>query len=142
MKLAKRIFVGLGILVLICIIGAIFIASVFEKRIGETLIQEINKELTTELQVADFDLSLIADFPQASVAFYDVILEDALGGVLLEAKELSFRFGVMSLFGSDLKFHSIVVENGSLKIKVDMRGRANYEITQSLPVAANANATL
>lgn len=130
MRVLKKIFFGLLILMLLLLGAAIFIASVFEEKIGRAVITEVNNGLKSELKVRDFDLSLISGFPNASVGLYDVELKDALGGVLMEAEKLSFRFGLFSLFGSTIKVHTVSVENGALFVKVDKRGRENYDIAK------------
>ncbi|MCB9297918.1 MAG: hypothetical protein H6559_33060 [Lewinellaceae bacterium] len=47
---------------------------------------------------------------------------------MLEAEELSFRFGLMSLFSSKIKVRSVVVSNGALNIEIDRQGNPNYDI--------------
>jgi len=132
-KYLKKFLVWSGLFVLVTMILLIVIASVFEEQISERLVTEVNKQLKTELRVGEFNLSLISGFPDASANLHDVELDDALSGMLLEAQNLSFRFGLLSLFGSNIKVHSIVIEDGSLYIKKDKKGRTNYDIIKSSP---------
>ena len=48
--------------------------------------------------------------------------------MLLEADQLSFRFDLLSLFGSHIKIGSVKANNGALTIRYDRRGKPNYEI--------------
>lgn len=130
-KYLKKFLVWSGLFVLVTMLLLIVIASVFEDQISERLVTEVNKQLKTELRVGEFDLSLISGFPEASANLHDVELDDALSGMLLEAQNLSFRFGLFSLFGSNIKVHSVVIEDGSLYIKKDKKGRTNYNILKS-----------
>jgi hypothetical protein len=130
-KYLKKFLVWLGLFVLVIMFLLIMIASVFEDQISERLVTEVNKQLKTEFRVGEFNLSLISGFPDASANLHDVELGDALSGTLLEAQNLSFRFGLFSLFGSNIKVHSIVIEDGSLYLKKDKRGRTNYDIIKS-----------
>jgi len=130
-KYLKKFLIWSGLFVLVSMLLLIVIASVFEEQISEKIVAEVNKQLKTELRVGEFNLSLISGFPDASANLHDVELDDALSGVLLDAQNLSFRFGLFSLFGSNLKVHSIVIEDGSLYIKKDKRGRTNYDIIKS-----------
>jgi hypothetical protein len=127
-KYFKKFLVWSGLFVLVVMFLLILIASVFEEQISERLVTEVNKQLKTELRVGEFNLSLISGFPDASANLHNVELDDALSGMLLEAQNLSFRFGLFSLFGSNIKVHSIVIEDGSLYIKKDKKGRTNYDI--------------
>lgn len=130
-KYLKKFVVWSGLFVLMIIFLLIVIASVFENQISERLVTEVNKQLKTELRVGEFNLSLISGFPDASANLHNVELDDALDGMLLEAQSLSFRFGLFSLFGSNIKVHSIIIEDGSLYIKKDKRGQTNYDIIKS-----------
>ncbi|MFT6322255.1 MAG: hypothetical protein ACJAT4_003190, partial [Granulosicoccus sp.] len=120
-KYLKKFLVWSGLFVLMTMFLLILIASVFEDQISERLVTEVNKQLKTELRVGEFNLSLISGFPDASANLHDVELDDALSGMLLEAQNLSFHFGLFSLFGSNIKVHSIVIEDGSLYIKKDKK---------------------
>jgi hypothetical protein len=127
-KYLKFFFVWTGLFLIVTTFLLIVIASVFEDQISERLVNEVNKQLKTELRVGEFNLSLISGFPDASANLHDVELDDALSGMLLEAQSLSFQFGLFSLFGSNIRIHSIVIEDGSFYIKKDKKGRTNYNI--------------
>ena len=86
------LIISIGIIVL----GAVIIAAFFEKQIGERLLTEINKQLDSELTVGEFELSLLSGFPNASANLRNVIIDDSFDGTLLEANNLSFRFGPVS----------------------------------------------
>ena len=129
-KILKRFLLIAGIVLAVLLIGAVLLAGAFEKTIGEQIVGEINKQITSNLTVGDFHLSLIRAFPSAAANLQDVILEDNAAGVLLEAKEISFRIGLFSLFGSRLKVNSVVLSDGALNVQIDARGRANYDISK------------
>ncbi len=116
------------IVFLLLIAAAIVVGSVFREEIGRKVLTEVNKRLKSELKVGTFELSLLSGFPSASADLQDVVLEDAWGDLLLEAKKVSFRFGLLSLLGSKIKVHSIVVEDGALNVHLDGQGKANYAI--------------
>lgn len=123
----RFIFILLGAIVVV-LVGAATLASVFENQIGRKLVTEINKNITSELSVEDFDISVLTTFPNAAANLRNVVLQDALGGILLEAEKVSFRFRLLSLLSSSIKVKSVVVENGALVIKIDKTGRPNYDI--------------
>ncbi len=138
-KYLKKFLVWSGLFVLVTMFLLIVIASVFEDQISERLVTEVNKQLKTELRVGEFNLSLISGFPDASANLHNVELDDALDGMLLDAQNLSFRFGLFSLFGSNIKVHSIVIEDGSLYIKKDKKGRTNYDIIKKSPSSTSTD---
>lgn len=107
---------------------AFILAAIFQDKIGKELIVEMNNQLKSELKVGDFELSLISSFPSAAVNLKDIELKDAFGKMLLEAKKVSFRFDLFSLFGSNIMVHSVELNNGKANILIDRKGRANYDI--------------
>ncbi len=128
-KILKKIFIWTTIVVVALLIILIAVAAIFEKQIGKQVIAVLKKQLKTELTIDDFDLSLISGFPNASANLRTVSLDDALGDKLLEADLISCRFGLLSLFGSDIKVSSIVLKDGTMKIVTnDGRGRSNLDI--------------
>jgi len=124
----KRFFLVIGIF-LVIVLGAVFvIASLFQDQIGQRIVREINRQITTELRVQDFRLSLFRAFPSASISLKEVELQGADRDLLLDAGEVSFRIGYSSIFGSSIKINSVLIANGSLRVRIDPQGRANYDI--------------
>ncbi len=130
-KWTKRLLFGFFGAIALMLVIAIVIAAFFEKQVGELLIKEINKGIKSELTVEDYDLSLLSGFPNASANLQNVVLKDNMDGTLLEANKLSFEFGLFSLFGSNIKVHTISVEDGALFIKINRKGFPNYDIIKS-----------
>jgi hypothetical protein len=124
----RRILLGLLFSVLGLLLFLVLIAAFFDKQVSQQLVAEINKNLKTELRVGDASLSLLSGFPAASVNLSQVRLKDALGGQLLAAQELSFRFDLLSLFGDDLKIHSVRLQDGAVRIVVNRAGKSNTDI--------------
>ncbi|MEM6966167.1 MAG: AsmA-like C-terminal region-containing protein [Bacteroidota bacterium] len=139
MKYLKKTLAWMGIFIAAMMLILVVVAAFFEDQISDRLVKEINKQLRTELKVGEFNLSLLSGFPKASANLHDVELEDAMQGTLLESQNLSFRFGLLSLFGSNIKVHSVLIEDGSLYIKKDKRGRLNYDIVKGNSEKQKAN---
>lgn len=127
----KKIFLGIGLIILLLVIASTVIATFFEQEVSQKLLVEINKSLKTELKIEEFDLSLLSGFPKVSANLRNISLADNRGGILLEADNLAFRFGLLSLLGSSIKVHSVEVEHGALYIHTDKKGRANYDILEA-----------
>ncbi len=130
-KTVKRFGIGLLVFIIVSVIILTVIAAFFENKIGDKLLTEINKQLDTELEVGKFDLNLVSDFPTASAELHDVFLYDAMDGILLEAKTLSFQFALFSLFGDNIKVESVIANDGAMQIKIDKNGKANFDIAKS-----------
>ncbi|MEL6277101.1 MAG: AsmA family protein, partial [Bacteroidota bacterium] len=132
-KFFRRLLLFLFAIVLLVVIGAVVIVSFFEEQVGKTLVKEINKQLTTELVVEKFDLSVLPNFPNVAANLRNISLKDNRSDTLLQAENLSFRFGLLSLLSRSIKVKKVVVNNGALNIYVDARGKNNYTIFKSDP---------
>ena len=130
-KFFKKFAIILLILIGVVLLTTWIITALFEDQVGRRIVKEVNKSIRSELSVEKFDLSIFSTFPNAAVNLRNVVLKDTKGGVLLEAGNVSCRFGLWSLFGDDIKVRSIVVSDGALTLETDERGRANYDIAQS-----------
>jgi hypothetical protein len=129
-KIVRKLAIGIGIFLAIFLLTALIITSVFQDEIGDKIVGELNKTIKSELAIKNFDLSLISSFPNLSANLQGVNLEDAFGEVLLEAKEVSFKLGLFSLFGSTIKVKSIEVADGALNVHIDRKGRENFDILE------------
>lgn len=129
-KVLRRTLLIISLLLILLLSVAVIIAGLFEERIGQTLTTEINKQLTSEFTISDFELSLIKGFPSASAGLKDVRILDNKEKILLQAEEMAFRFSLFSLFGSKIKINSILIRQGALNIYIDRNGQGNYDILQ------------
>ncbi|GJM31681.1 MAG: hypothetical protein DHS20C18_06820 [Saprospiraceae bacterium] len=127
-KFLKRLLIIFSIFFVLTITILVVLASVFEESIGKRVISEVNKQIKSELTVGGFDLSVIRTFPNLGANLQNVVLKGSRDGVLLEAKEISFRLGLFSLLSSDVKVKSVVVSDGALNIDIDRKGNGNFDI--------------
>ncbi|RMF20736.1 MAG: hypothetical protein D6765_16550 [Bacteroidetes bacterium] len=124
----KRFFWGLLIVLVLFVGAAVVVAAFFRDQVASQLLTALDNKLKVELRVEDTDLSLLRGFPKASIQLRGVVLADAFGGVLLEAGEMNFRFGLLSLLGKKIKVHEVHIAEGTLNVAFDHRGRPNYDI--------------
>jgi len=130
-KLIKRLFWTLAFTVLGLVFLAIIIAAFFEKQIGDQILKSVNKQITTELTVEEFNLSLLSGFPKVSANLNQVVLKDPDGGNLLEADLVAFRFGLLSLLSSDIQVHSVLIQDGAMNVQIDRKGRGNFDVIKA-----------
>ncbi len=132
-KFFRRFFIILSVSLVLLLGLTAAAAAIFRKPIGNRIIQELNKQLTTDLQVEQVNLSFFRNFPAASAVLKGVVLEDNQGGVLLEAKTIAFRLGLMGLLNSKYKLDAISISQGAISIFIDEKGQANYLIYKTEP---------
>jgi len=94
------------------IVLLLFLAQRFlGPEVKKLFITEINKSLTAEVQIDDVQLSLIKDFPYASVRFSGVRIKEALNppskNYLLIAGTVSLRFNIWDLLNKKYRVKTI-----------------------------------
>lgn len=127
---ALKLMLGL---LLVGLIGLIIIAAAFEQQIASLVINTLNKQLKTELRVSDASLSLIWKFPRAAVYLNDAQL-DGVGEheeKLLDVKSIALECGIVGLLTGSYNFTSISIQEGSLFVHYDEKGKVNYDIFNS-----------
>lgn len=129
----KKILIRVFIVLFSVFALSVILAAIFEDKIGSIIVAELNKNITTQIKVGDVSLSLIRSFPKASATLRKVQLSDTKGENLLTLDELGFSMGIWSAFFGKPEISKITLKNGALNIKIDAKGRANYEILKKNP---------
>jgi len=109
--------------------------KIYEDDIEQYAISEINKHLNTKVEVRDIDLSILKNFPYASLDFQKVLIKDAYETIdsddtLLYAKNLYLSFNIWDIWNENYKVKNVQVIDGVLKIKTSKQGDVNYLITK------------
>ncbi|NJL73851.1 MAG: hypothetical protein HC892_01255 [Saprospiraceae bacterium] len=124
----RKIVIILFLLLSALVVALAVVAGIFEDQVGKQIVKSISNSLNSKLTIDHVDLSLIRAFPNAAVNLSGFVLEDTQQDTLMKADNLSFRFKILSLFGSNIHVSSILAENGALAIRYDKKGKANYEV--------------
>ncbi|HHT23830.1 MAG TPA: AsmA family protein [Bacteroidales bacterium] len=107
----------------------------FRGKIMEIAKQELNKQLTAEVDFKKLNLSFIRNFPNASISLKDVYIagkDDFAGDTLLISKDISLVVNLKSIFsdsGYDVK--KIYITDSKVLAHVLKDGRANWDIFPS-----------
>lgn len=135
MKVAKKVFIGLAILLLVVIAAAFIIPVVFKDEIKAAIDKEIAKSINADVvfDVDQFGLSLFRNFPNMTVEIGDlgVFNRAPFEGVpLFVVSQLEVEVNLKDvLFGDQLRLKGISLTEPLVTIKVLEDGRANYDIT-------------
>jgi len=119
----------------ICIVTGIVISLFLAQRylgpeVKKLFIAEINKSLISEVQIDDVQLSLIKDFPYASVRFSGVRIKEALKtpskNYLLIAGSISLRFNILALLKKNYSIKNIRLADVQIAPHVLPDGTDNF----------------
>jgi hypothetical protein len=134
-KIIKKILLSIGILFAALICTVLIILYFYEDSIKKYIVGQINKQLTTEIEVKEIDLSLFKKFPNVSLVFTDVTAKDAIKsenkGKLLTAKNIYLQFSIWDLFDKNYRIRKIEADDGLINIVTYSDGSVNYEFWQS-----------
>ena len=139
LKITKWFF---GIVLGICLLitGALYF---FKDEICGYVVGEVNKHLKAKVSVSEVDLTFWATFPNVSVDFNDVFIQDSYSNstkrdTLLYSEQIRLKFNPIDIWNEDYKVKSIEVKPGSLQLKVRKNGETNYDILQESKDSSNS----
>ncbi len=129
-KFLKITAIVLGTILLLLLLTPI----IFESQIKDLVQKTINDNVNAQVDFADIDLSLLRNFPKATVSLNEIsIINNAPfeGDTLAFSEEVVLKMSVMELFrdsGKPMKIDALELHNTFLNIKVDSLGNNNYDI--------------
>jgi len=122
----------LGALLLVIIAAALIIPVAFRDKIKEKVEAGLNDMLTAKVSFADYRLSLLKSFPDASFSLENLSvtgMDEFKGDTLAAVKSFSLVFNLFSLFGDKgYEIKSIVIDEPLLNALVNSEGKANWDI--------------
>ena len=119
--------------VLACLLGVLIVVPIaFQGKIKEIVISEGNKLLNAEFGFDDLDISLLREFPKASVGLEGFWLKgvgDFAADTLVRAGDAEVAVNVMSIFGnSGFDITKILLKDTYVKAIVLEDGRPNWDV--------------
>ena len=118
-------------------LGIVIISYHFKDETVAFVIESINRNITTRIQVQSVDFSAIRKFPNAAVEFKNVVIypskefdtlsfEASLSRQLLSAEIVFVEINLLHLLKGDNRITSIEVRNGNINILTDKKGKHNF----------------
>ena len=129
----KRLFIILLVLATLFGVSGYFIAKKYDSIVQNAIITNLNKKLSTPVNVGAVELSLFSSFPYASLDFYDVLISESFISMgepdtLVFAKKLKLNFNVMDIYNGIYTIKKVHIIEGKSKIKFNEKGVGNYNI--------------
>ncbi len=131
-KWAKRIVASIGLLFALLIGASALVANLYEEEIKRYALEQINQKLDVPVKVKEIDLTLIDQFPLASLRFTDVFIADKLSeskkDTMLSIKYLYLDLNFLDLIGGKYEIIKIKASNTVANLKINGDGANNYSI--------------
>lgn len=129
LKIAKWTGITL-VSIFLLISGGLYL---FKDEICGAVIKEVNKHLKAKVSVSEVDLTFWASFPNLSVDFNHVFIQDSyaqstIKDTLLYSERIRLKFNPMDLWNEEYRVKKVQVYPGCVNLKVNKAGEVNYDI--------------
>ncbi|MEL4308997.1 AsmA family protein [Joostella sp. CR20] len=143
----KKVLKIIGVVIALLLVFLIAAPFLFEGKILNIVKSTVNKNINAKFDFADADVSLIRNFPNASVSVKEMsIINNAPfeGDTLVFAKEANISVPFMQLFnneGEPYSVNSFTIDGAVLNVFIDENGNENYNITKEDATSAEKTTT-
>ena len=127
----KRIFKTLIGISLFLLISGFVITYFFSEKVEKTVINKIQEQMTSELQLGNVVFSLYEKFPYASVKINNLLAFEKEGfdnDTLFYAKTTYIEFSIIDIIQGTVDIKRVVVDYGKINIKYDSDNNPNFAI--------------
>lgn len=132
LKIVKRVVLWSITIVALLIGIAITLAYIYEDKVKKAIIEEINKNLLTEITVERIDLSLLSRFPYASLNFKNIsaneISHSNTKKQLIKADNIYLQFNIWDLLSKKYRIRRIELRNAHVNLHVFKDYTRNFDI--------------
>ena len=130
-QLIKRIFQTLLGISLLLLISGLVITYFFSEKVEKTVINKIQEQMTSELQLGNIAFSLYEKFPSASVKINNLLAFEKEGfdnDTLFYAKTTYIELSIIDIILETVDIKRVVVDYGKINIKYDTDNNPNFAI--------------
>jgi len=133
MRIFKRIIIFLSLSSLLLILGLGLFSYFYGDEIKSTIVENINRNLKTKIEVKGIDFTVWNSFPRASIRFSDVVIfeVDSESDTLLSAKTMAVEFNLIELYQKNYRLIGLNISDGQCTLKVNHNEIANYIFWES-----------
>lgn len=132
MRLLRKTLAYLFGAVAVIAIGLAASVYFFKDRIIQQFIAEANQHLNTPITIGKIDVSVWADFPNLSIVFKDVYIEDSHPGkdTLVWARQIAFSLNPVEVWNKKYEVRGLRVNDSRTLLKINVAGKSNYNIVK------------
>ena len=129
LKWSAGILLGFFLLITACL-------YFFKDKIIGIVVSEVNNTLNVPVAVKNVDLAFWGSFPNLSVDFNEVYIQDAFPNqkpkdTLLYSERIRLKFNPIDLWNKNYHVKAVQIYPGTLKVKINSKGEGNYNILKS-----------
>lgn len=130
MKKVKVIGIIFGIIILLMVITGIIFSTIYEDKVKAFIVEQINNNVHTPIDVKEVNFSVFKKFPYASLEFSQVSAKEMSKSDkkddLFTAQSIYLQFNIIDILRENYIIKKVQVEHGMVNIKIDKYGNDNY----------------
>jgi hypothetical protein len=132
LTILRKVIVYLLLAFAVVVVSLVMSAFLFKDRIIKQFIVQANEHLSTPVKIGKTDVSVFQRFPNISIVFNDVYVEDSHSGIypLLTASQISFHLNPLDVYRGQYIIQGLNVINSESHLKIDTKGVDNFTITK------------
>lgn len=127
-RIVKRILISVALVIFVPIITAIIVLPFYKGEVKATVIQYIKSEYGYDVNVKNVGISVIDDWPKATIVFENVRVQSSTGKTklpILEAGSIRFSVGLLKLLEKKVQFTSVSISDAKINVIIDQNGGSN-----------------
>lgn len=134
-------------ILIVLIVALAAIPYFFQDKLIALVKETINNNVNAKVTFSDANLSLLKNFPKASVELKDVLItnfEPFEGDTLVYSERIQLKLKLTEVFksaNSQLNINSFIIDNILVNVLVDKKGNANYDIAKKTTATETTNTT-
>ena len=134
------------LLILFIALFVILLATplLFEKQITELVKSEINKSIEAKVSFSDLNISLLKNFPNATIGISDLSItphKNFEKDTLIYFQTIELKTGLFDVLQTKPKIKSISLKTGIVNLITDINGNTNYDISKPSTNTENSDTT-
>ena len=135
MKKAFKIFFISLLIIVSLVTGTAFVIGYFyEDEVVGVVLNELNKNIKTEINIGSYDFSVLSKFPDASLEFKDITAKStknfkskrAYEDTLFTAKSIFLQFNIFDIIKKHYTINAIHIDGADVRIITNKKGQENF----------------
>jgi hypothetical protein len=112
----------------------LLLSYIYQDEIKKRLVDELNKQINTEISIESIDFSVLKKFPNASIELSNVLVKDAWENkeqskdTMLFAEKFFLQMSLLDLFRKNYEIINIELNQSLISIKNDKSGNNNLHV--------------
>ncbi len=130
----SKVLLIISLIFVVVIATSIILGYVYENRIKQFTVQQINNKIDAKINVDIIKLSFLSHFPDASLDFKTVSIlpkDTNNSEVLLTANHIYFSFDIFDLLNENYSLKNVVLEDAKVNLLINKKGEHNFHVLKA-----------